>query len=323
MESRDEEDDDLESDEGEWRFAEDDLVSEESSDDEKEPGPILNKHLLEETSVAPTLPRRPPYMQSVYAGIEGAIAWQEYRKALGHYHEWQRRQRKRDRALRRLRRGLWHSIVKHKEKRIRGVMEKRRERTKNRRTVEIKVPRDPDYQGVERNVNRWRQRRLWQQIKRAVPGIVALKERITLEMEFIGSSRPYTYGKDAKFEIRWMFAPLASPLCFVSPGCMHRNYHARVLDDLWQRLSRDLQATAKQFIKGDDENPDKNDDEDPDKNHDEDPDKNIAQKTGRTGPTQPSFGEAEKREASCGERPWLDIKLPSLGSSEGTDNALR
>lgn len=40
-------------------------------------------NLLEDSSVAPPLPRRPPYMQSVYSGIEGAIAWSEYQKAVG------------------------------------------------------------------------------------------------------------------------------------------------------------------------------------------------------------------------------------------------
>ncbi|KAI4086395.1 MAG: hypothetical protein LQ348_002659 [Seirophora lacunosa] len=204
MEYRDEEeDDDLESDEGEWRFAEDDLASEESSENEEEPGPILNKHLLDDSSVAPPLPRRPPYMQSVYSGLVGAIAWSEYRKALGHYHEGQRRQRQRRRVLRRLRRDLWYTIMDHKEKRIRGVMEKRRERTENRRTVEIKVPRDPDYQGVERNVNLWRQRRFWRKVKLAAPGVVALRERVTLEIELVPSSNPLSRGKNAKYEIRW------------------------------------------------------------------------------------------------------------------------
>lgn len=145
-------------------------------------------------------------MQSVYSGLVGAIAWSEYRKALGHYHEGQRRQRQRRRVLRRLRRDLWYTIMDHKEKRIRGVMEKRRERTENRRTVEIKVPRDPDYQGVERNVNLWRQRRFWRKVKLAAPGVVALRERVTLEIELVPSSNPLSRGKNAKYEIRWVRA---------------------------------------------------------------------------------------------------------------------
>lgn len=164
------------------------------------------EHLLEDTSVAPPLPRRPPYMQSVYSGLVGAIAWSEYRKALGNYHEGQRRQRQRRRVLRRLRRDLWYTILSHKARRIRGVMEKRRERAQNRRTVEIKVPRDPDYQGVERNVNLWRQRRFWRKVKLAAPGVVALRERVTLEIEFVPSRDPLSSGKDAKYEIRWVRA---------------------------------------------------------------------------------------------------------------------
>ncbi|KAL8974200.1 MAG: hypothetical protein Q9197_001563 [Variospora fuerteventurae] len=192
----DDDDDDVKSVEGKWRFAEDDLASirsEDSSEDEEISSDIdvrcpcgAHSH-GDEQSPGLAAPHSPPQQ-----GLNIMFAWQKYWREDRDYKECQSRQRKE----RQRRRDLWHQIE-------RVVPEPKK--TANRFTVEIKVPHNPNYDGVEKKVSEWRQRNLWRNIKREVPRIENMRERITLQIELIRDPKSKDRVTDVKFEMvrRW------------------------------------------------------------------------------------------------------------------------
>ncbi|KAI4280321.1 MAG: hypothetical protein L6R35_005912 [Caloplaca aegaea] len=192
----DDDDDDVKSVEGKWRFAEDDLASirsEDSSEDE-EMSPDIDGRCpcgahSHDDGHSPGLaaPHHPPQQ-----GLNVMSAWQKYWREDRDYKECQYRQRKE----RQRRRDLWHQI-----KRVVPVPKK----TADRFTVEIKVPHNPNYDGIEKKVSEWRQRNLWRDIKREVPRIENMRERITLQIEIIRDPKSKDRVTDVKFEMvrRW------------------------------------------------------------------------------------------------------------------------